>query len=109
MIPCGLFVLFALNSLGIWLLRSVFTVIGNPQPLYYKNNAMHEQQTQIIISSQGLNVKEQESMASLIWGQAKSIFTWREEGLYEEAKRLYPFDTTTKSFLTLHFGELVNP
>ena len=40
------------------LLRSGFTVIGNPQPLYYKNIAMHEQQTQIIISLRGLNVTE---------------------------------------------------
>ena len=33
------------------LLRSGFSVIGNPQPLYYKDIAMWEQQTQIIISS----------------------------------------------------------
>ena len=38
-------------------------------------------------------MKEQESMASLIWGQAKSIFTWREEGSNEESKRLNLFPT----------------
>jgi hypothetical protein len=54
-------------------------------------------------------MRQGKSAASLLMAQSKFIFTWREEGLYEEAKRLYPFDTTTKSFLTLHFGELVNP
>ena len=32
-------------------------------------------------------------MASLLLAQSKLIFTWREEGSYEEAKRLYPFVT----------------
>ena len=77
------------------LLRSGFTVIGMPQSMYYKNITMQEQQTQMIISSimQGLNVKELDSAASLLLAQSKLIFTWREEGSYEEAKRLYPFVT----------------
>ena len=59
------------------LLRSGFTIIGNPHPLYCKKISMCEgQETQIIILLQGINVTEQESMASLLSAQSKLIFTW---------------------------------
>ena len=50
------------------LLRSGLTVIGNPQPLYYKYIAMHEQQTQILFSLRGLNVMESKSLRLCSFG-----------------------------------------
>ena len=38
-------------------------------------------------------MRQGKSAASLLMAQSKFIFTWREEGLYEEAKRLHPFVT----------------
>ena len=82
-----------LNPLEICCFAQVFLLLEILSLCITKILPCENNKLKLLFLRQGLNVKEQESTASLIWAQAKSIFTWREEGSNEESKRLNLFPT----------------
>ena len=77
------------------LLDHGMTIISMPQSLYYRNASLHREHANLMRRNimKGLRLKDTTSPKNRRLIKSKVMFTWREQGSFDQAKRLYPFAT----------------